>query len=89
MSWLEHTLDGSRLGLRLFELGASVPGRRDLRDVALPYMQDLYETTHETINLAALEGLEIVYLEKIAGHRRRAATTSSPGQHIGITPTSS
>ena len=80
LGWLDHAEGGYQLGLRMFELGASAPGRRDPREVALPFMQDLYEITHETVNLAALDGSDIVYLEKIAGHRRSRGLTRVGGR---------
>lgn len=60
------------LGRRLFEWGNWV---RDcwpssLRDLALPYMTDLFERTHETVHLAVLDGLEVLYIEKIYGHNQ-------------------
>src|SRR5260370_31724134 len=62
-----------RLGLRMFELGQLVPRQRDLREAALPFMQDLFEAAHETVHLAVLDGTEVLYIEKISGHRRGAA----------------
>ncbi|MEU1519859.1 IclR family transcriptional regulator [Streptomyces sp. NPDC005811] len=44
-----------------------------LREVALPYMTELYEETHENVHLALLEGDEVVYLEKLYGHRSTPA----------------
>jgi IclR family acetate operon transcriptional repressor len=67
-----------RLGIRMFELGQLVPLQRDLREEALPFMQDLFEATHETVHLAVLDGTEVLYIEKISGHRRVAA-----GSRIG------
>jgi DNA-binding IclR family transcriptional regulator len=67
-----------RLGLRMFELGQLVPRQRDLREAALPFMQDLFEAAHETVHLAVLDGTEVLYIEKISGHRRVAA-----GSRIG------
>jgi DNA-binding IclR family transcriptional regulator len=58
-----------QLGLRLFELGERVPRKHALREAALPFMQDLYEATHDTVHLAVLEGTDVVYLERIRGHR--------------------
>ncbi len=58
------------LGRRLFELGQLVPHRQSLRDVALPFMEDLYEATHQTIHLAVLDGSDVLYLEQISGHQR-------------------
>lgn len=56
------------LGMRLFEMGQRVPRQRILRDAARPYMEDLYQATHETIHLAVLDGLEVLYVEKVSGH---------------------
>lgn len=67
---LERTEDGDwHIGLRLWEVASASPRSRILRDVALPFMQDLYEGTHENIQLAVREGTELVFLERIAGHR--------------------
>lgn len=60
---------GYRLGMRLFELGQRVPHQRDLRDAAAPFLADLFEATHETVHLAVLEGVEVVYVQKIDGRR--------------------
>lgn len=55
-----------RLGIRLLELGAIVKSRIDLREVALPYMQQLQEKIGEAINLGIRRDDEIVYLERTA-----------------------
>jgi DNA-binding IclR family transcriptional regulator len=65
---LERQRTGYRPGLALFELGELVPAKIDLREVALPFMQDLYEATHETVHLGIRDGLDVVYAEKIRGH---------------------
>jgi DNA-binding IclR family transcriptional regulator len=67
---LERGDDGTwHVGLRLWEVGSVCPRGQILRDVALPFMQDLYEATHENIQLAVREGTELVFVERIAGHR--------------------
>ncbi|MEU0401914.1 IclR family transcriptional regulator [Streptomyces sp. NPDC006197] len=67
---LERAEDGSwHVGLRLWEIASGCPRTQILRDVALPFMQDLYEVTHENIQLAVREGTELVFVERIAGHR--------------------
>jgi DNA-binding IclR family transcriptional regulator len=68
MRLLERAQTGYRLGLELFELGELVPAKNNLREYALPFMQDLYEMTHETIHLAIRDNLDVVYAEKIRGH---------------------
>ena len=57
------------VGLRLWEVASVCPRSQILREAALPFMQDLYETTHENIQLAVREGTELVFVERIAGHR--------------------
>jgi IclR family acetate operon transcriptional repressor len=71
---LERNENRYRIGLRIFELGTIAPSWEQRRNAALPYMQDLYEATHESIHLATLDGTEIVYLLKISGHQPTAPT---------------
>ena len=66
---VEITSGGVRLGMRLFELGSSVPRQRSLKEAALPYMRDLHEATRETVHLAVLDGTEVVYIEITRGAR--------------------
>jgi DNA-binding IclR family transcriptional regulator len=67
---LERSRRGWRLGRTLFGLGQMVPRQQRLRDVALAYMEDLYEATKETVQLAVLDDGEVLYVEIISGHRR-------------------
>jgi DNA-binding IclR family transcriptional regulator len=66
---LERSGQGYRLSIKMFELGQRVPRRRDLREAALPYLQDLCESTHENIYLAVPQGAHTLFLKKVAGHR--------------------
>lgn len=68
LSLLSRTDDGYALGLGLFELGELVPAKLRLREAALPFMQDLYEATHQTVHLGIRDGFDVVYAEKIRGH---------------------
>jgi DNA-binding IclR family transcriptional regulator len=56
-----------RIGLRLWEVAALAPRGLGLRESAMPFMGDLYEATHQNVQLAVLDGLDVVYLERIAG----------------------
>lgn len=56
-----------RIGLRLWEVGSLAPRSIGLREAALPLMEDLYEATHENVQLAVLDGLEVVYVERLCG----------------------
>jgi len=65
---LERSGHSYTLGGRLFYLGSSVPHRWDLREVALPFLHDLFEATRETVHLGVREGHEVVYVERFHGH---------------------
>ncbi|MFJ8745361.1 IclR family transcriptional regulator [Embleya sp. NPDC127516] len=39
-----------------------------LRETALPFLQDLFEATRETVHLGVREGHGVVYVERIHGH---------------------
>ena len=63
---LEQTSSGRmRLGMRLFELGHLALLQRGLRESASPFLADLSAATHETVHLAVLEGLDVVYIDII------------------------
>ena len=64
-----------RVGVRLWEIGSLAPVRGGLRELAMPFMEDLYEATHENIQLAVLADREAMILEKISGrHSVRIVT---------------
>jgi DNA-binding IclR family transcriptional regulator len=65
------------VGLRLWEVAALAPRGVALRQLALPYLEDLYEATHENVQLAVRDGSDVVYIEWIAGR-------SSVGVHIRV-----
>jgi DNA-binding IclR family transcriptional regulator len=78
---LERGRYGLRLGLRLFALGERVPRHRRLRDLAMPFLEDLYVATNESAHLALLDGTDVLYLAKVTGHRS-AATASVVGGRL-------
>lgn len=54
-----------RIGLRLWQLGSLAPEPRALRDVALAYLHDLLEVTHEVVHLVVRDGERALYLERL------------------------
>jgi DNA-binding IclR family transcriptional regulator len=58
--------DRYRIGLRLWEVATLAPRGVGLRAAAMPFLEDLYEATHENVHLAVLDGTEAVYLERIS-----------------------
>jgi DNA-binding IclR family transcriptional regulator len=65
---LERGLDGRyRIGLRLWEVGTLAPRGSDLRNTALPVLQDLYDSTKEQhIHLSVRDHLDVVFLERLS-----------------------
>lgn len=57
-----------RIGLRLWQVGSLAPAARDLRDAALPFMQDLAAVTGHLVHLVVLDGHRALFLERLAGH---------------------
>lgn len=55
-----------QIGLHLWEVGALAPRGLGLRQAAMPYLEDLYEATHQHVQLAVLDGLEVVYVERLS-----------------------
>ena len=79
---LDRGRRGYRLGGHLFQLGIRASVERGLVEVSTPYLEDLYERTHETVHLGLREGHEVVYAAKIGGHRQ----ASSPSRLGGRMP---
>jgi DNA-binding IclR family transcriptional regulator len=72
LAWgaLERTPDGGlQIGLRLWQVASQAPRGLGLREVALPFMEDLYVATGENVQLAVREGSEAVYIERLTGRR--------------------
>jgi len=53
------------LGFKLVELGYSLLDQIDLRKEAEPFLQNLAQSTNETVYLVVLDGTEVVYLERM------------------------
>jgi len=77
-----------RLGLAMYELGASVSMHTDLHEACSPVVDQLRNATRETVQVAVLDGREVVYVERRespqtlrlfgrVGHRNDANCTST------------
>jgi IclR family acetate operon transcriptional repressor len=56
-----------RLGLALYAIGASVVPRTNLHEAALPVMNELRHRTGETVHIAVLDGVEVVFVDRLEG----------------------
>jgi DNA-binding IclR family transcriptional regulator len=72
-----------RIGLRLWEIASTASRAVDLRDAALPFLQELYAKTRENVQLAVLDGAEVVYLERLSGPESVHIVTR-PGSRLPV-----
>jgi DNA-binding IclR family transcriptional regulator len=78
---VERMPDGRyQIGLRLWQIGSLAPQLRNLRAIALPFMEDLYEVTHENVQLAVRDGKRVLYLDHISGRRSVGTLTKVAGR---------
>lgn len=56
------------IGRRVWDLGLLAPVQTGLRQVASPFLHDLYAATLATVHLAVRDGTEVLYLERLSGH---------------------
>ena len=69
LGWLDKPKDRYRVGNRLFEISSLAPIRHELREAALPFLQDLHAAAKTTVQLGVLEGTQVLVVERITGHR--------------------
>src|SRR5215470_7060596 len=63
------------IGPKLARMGSGTNFEESLRKMARPVLQKLWTTTGETVNLAVLDGLQILYLDVIeSSHTFRLAS---------------
>jgi len=61
-----------RLGPRVLDLGFSAINSMDVREISAPHLRQLSDQTGYTVNLAILDGTDVVYIER--------CRTAGPGQ---------
>ena len=71
------------IGRRLWKVGTLAPVARELREASLPAMEDLYEATHENVQIAVREGTHALYVERIHG-RASVPVLSRPGVRLPL-----
>ena len=74
LGYLQQDADSKRyrLGPRVLDLGFSAINSMDIREIAAPYLRALSDETGYTVNLAILDGADVVYIER--------CRTARPGQ---------
>jgi DNA-binding IclR family transcriptional regulator len=59
-----------RVGVRLWELGWRSTAALGLRNVAMPYLEDLQSVVRQHTQLAVLEGADVLYIERLSARGR-------------------
>jgi DNA-binding IclR family transcriptional regulator len=79
--WVRRTHGGQyRLGLKLWEIGASASLQYGIGEAAAPVLLSLAVTTQETSHLAAYDHGEVIYLEKVSTEGSAQAYTRVGGR---------
>lgn len=55
-----------RIGVRLWEIASLAPRAGGLREAAMPFLEDLFDATRENVQLAVLDGVEVLYVERLS-----------------------
>ena len=71
------------VGRRLWKVGTLAPVARQLREASLPAMQDLYEATHENVQIAVREATNALYVDRIHG-KSSVPVLSRPGMPLPL-----
>jgi len=74
---------GYQIGLRLWEIGALAVRGESVREIALPFMHDLFDAAQENVQLAILDGTQAVYIERVTGPGA-VPTVPSPGGRVPL-----
>lgn len=56
------------VGRRLWDLGLLAPVQTGLRQIASPFLHDIYAATQATVHLAVRDGTQVLYVDRLSGH---------------------
>ena len=71
------------IGSKIWRLGILASVHADLREVALPYMEDVYQLANDAVQIAVLDGVRCLIVERIAGSRT-LEVLSKPGSRLPL-----
>lgn len=80
LRWLDHHGGDYGLGMRSLELGGLAVAHNALREATGPLLHDLHSRTSVTAHLCVLDGLDVVYLDKVGGRSSSAIPTRVGGR---------
>jgi DNA-binding IclR family transcriptional regulator len=71
------------LGRRMWEIGLLAPIQVEVREIASPFLSDVFAATQATVHLAVREGTRALYVERLSGHRS-VPVVSSVGSRLPL-----
>ncbi|MCG2624114.1 IclR family transcriptional regulator [Arthrobacter sp. I2-34] len=71
-----------RIGLRLWELATRASSAVSLRDIALPYMEDLHSVVRQHTQLSVLDRHDVLYLERLTSRHATAVNATTVGSRL-------
>jgi DNA-binding IclR family transcriptional regulator len=71
------------IGSKLWRLGILASLHSDLREIALPHMEDIYQIENDAVQIGVLDGLRCLIVERIAGSRT-IEVISKPGARLPL-----
>lgn len=81
---LTRTAEGAyEIGSKMWSLGILASLHADLREVALPYMEDVYQIANDAVQIAVLDGFRCLIVERIAGSKT-LEVISKPGARLPL-----
>lgn len=71
LGYLQQDFDSKRyrLGPKVLDLGFSALSSMDLLEISAPHLRQLSDETQRTVNLAILDGTDVVYIERCRAAR--------------------
>ncbi|MGK5114599.1 IclR family transcriptional regulator [Geodermatophilus sp. CPCC 205506] len=73
-----------RTGLRLWELATRSSSALTLREVALPYMEDLHAVVRQHTQLSVLDRNDVLYVEKLTSRHNSSTNVTQPGSRLPV-----
>jgi DNA-binding IclR family transcriptional regulator len=71
------------IGSRIWDLGLLTPVTSGLRELASPFLHDIYAATLATVHLAVRDGHEVLYLDRLSG-RASVPVLSTIGSRLPL-----
>jgi len=76
--------DGAyEIGYKLWRLGILASVQSDLRELALPYMEDLFQLGIDAVHIGVLDGVRCLVIDRISGSRS-ISVLSKPGARLPL-----